>query len=194
MRFGVHFAAIGAALAATSAAAQEQALRPLPYDYVLANYALSELDSGGIEVGGSIEVANRIHVFGAYQDWESGDDFDRKALHVGGGYHWTLAPKTDFVAKLAYAETEIDHIGQAPDVDDEGLILSGEIRSWVGPRLELSGELLLDDSVDDLETVWELGAQFHRKNTLSFGGRIRVDEEDTTLLLGARFYFGPSAR
>lgn len=194
MRFGVHLAALGAALAATSAAAQEQAPRPLPYDYVFANYALSELDSGGIEVGGSIEVADRIHVFGAYQDWESDDDFDRTAFHVGGGYHWTLSPKMDFVAKLAFAETEVDRAGQAPDLDDEGFIVSGELRSWVGPRLELSGELFLDDSLDDLETTLELGAQFHSRNTLSFGGRIRIDEEDTILLLGARFYFGPSAR
>jgi hypothetical protein len=40
----------------------------------------------------------------------------------------------------------------------------------------------------------ELGGQYHRKNTLSFGGRIRIDEEDTAVLIGARFYFGPSAQ
>jgi hypothetical protein len=193
MRFGMQIAALGVALAAASAAAQE-ANRPLPYDYVFANYALTELDSGGIELGGSIEVANRIHVFGAYQDWEVDDDFDRTAFHVGGGYHWTLSSKTDLVVKLAYANTELDLSNQSTDLDEEGLFVSGEIRSWVGQRLELSGELFLDDSLDDLETVVELGAQFHRKNTLSFGGRLRIDEEDTTLLLGARFYFGPSAR
>lgn len=193
MHLRMRSAALAAVLAAASAAAQE-ANRPLPYDYVFANYALTELDSGGIEVGGSIEVANRVHVFGAYQDWEVDDDFDRTAFHVGGGYRWTLSPRADFVAKLAYASTEIDPTSQSPDLDDDGLILSGEIRSWVGQRLELSGELFLDDSSDDLETVLELGAQFHRRNTLSFGGRLRIDEDDTTLLLGARFYFGPSAR
>jgi hypothetical protein len=193
MRFGVQLAAIGGALAAASAAAQE-ANRPLPYDYVFANYAMTELDSGGIEVGGSIEVASRIHVFGAYQDWEVDDDFDRTAFHVGGGYHWTLSPRTDFVAKLAYVQTDLDLSSQGSDLDEEGLIASGEFRAWVGQRLELSGELFFDDSLDDLETVVELGAQLHRKNTLSFGGRVRIDEEDTTLLLGARFYFGPSAR
>jgi hypothetical protein len=193
MRFGVQLAAIGGALAAASAAAQE-ANRPLPYDYVFANYAMTELDSGGIEVGGSIEVASRIHVFGAYQDWEVDDDFDRTAFHVGGGYHWTLSPRTDFVAKLAYVQTDLDLSSQGSDLDEEGLIASCEFRAWVGQRLELSGELFFDDSLDDLETVVELGAQLHRKNTLSFGGRVRIDEEDTTLLLGARFYFGPSAR
>lgn len=193
MRLGVKVAAFVAALAATSAAAQE-ANRPVPYDYVFANYALTELDSGGVEVGGSIEVASRIHVFGAYQDWEVDDDFDRTAFHVGGGYHWTLSPRADFVAKLAYAKTELDLSSSASDLDEEGLIVSGEIRSWVGQRLELSGELFLDDSLDDLETVVELGVQFHRKSTLSFGGRLRIDEDDTAVLLGARFYFGPSAR
>lgn len=180
-------------LAAATAAAQE-ANRALPYDYVFANYALSELDSGGVELGGSIEVASRIHVFGAYQDWEVDDEFDRTAFHVGGGYHWTLSPRVDFVVELAYAQTEIDPSSQGSDLDEEGLIVSGEIRSWVGQRLELSGELFLDDSLDDLETVVELGVQFHRINTRSFGGRLRVEEGETTLLLGARFYFGPSAR
>jgi hypothetical protein len=179
-------------LAAASATAQE-ANRALPYDYVFANYAMAELDSGGVELGGSIEVASRIHVFGAYQDWEV-DDFDRTAFHLGGGYQWALSPRTDFVVKLAYAQTDLDLSSEAPNLDEEGLFVSGEIRSWVGDRLELSGELFLDDSLDDLETVIELGAQFHRRNTLSFGGRLRVEEDDTTLLLGARFYFGPSAQ
>jgi hypothetical protein len=193
MRLGVHVAAFGAALGAASVTAQE-ANRALPYDYVFANYAMAELDAGGLELGGSIEVANRIHVFGTYQDWEGDDDFERTAFYLGGGYHWTLSPRTDFVAKLAYAQTELELSSQASDLDEEGLIVSGEIRSWVGERLELSGELFIDDSLDDLETVVELGAQFHRKNTLSFGGRLRVEEDDTTLLLGARFYFGPSAQ
>jgi hypothetical protein len=186
-------AIFAAALVAASATAQE-ANRALPYDYVFSNYAMTELDSGGIEIGGSIEVASRIHVFGAYQDWESDDAFDRTAFHIGGGYHWTLSPRTDLVAKLAYADTELAFSNQSSDLTGEGLILSGEIRAWVGQRVELSGEVLFDDSLDDLETVLELGAQLHRSSTLSFGGRVRIDEEDTTLLLGARFYFGPSAR
>jgi len=193
MRFRIQLAAFGAALAAASATAQEQAAGPLPYDYVFANYALTELDSGGIEIGGSIEVANRVNVFGAYQDWELDGDFDREAFHIGAGYRWTMSPRTDFIAKLAYADTELERSGQ-PDLDEQGLVLSGEIRGWVGERLELSGELLLDDSLDDIETVLEFGAQYHSKSTFSLGGRFRVDEDDTTLLLGARFYFGPSAR
>ena len=194
MRFRIQLAALVAALAAGSVAAQEQAARPLPYDYFFAHYALTELDSGGIEIGGSIEVANRVHVFGAYQSWELDGDFDREAFHVGAGYHWAMSPRTDFVAKLAFADTELDRSGQTPDLDEQGLVLSGEIRAWVGERLDLSGELLLDDSLDDLETVLEFGAQYHRKSTFSLGGRFRIDDDDTTLLLGARFYFGPSAR
>jgi hypothetical protein len=190
----LRFVTAAAALVATSAVAQQQAFGPLPYDYLFANYALTELDSGGIEVGGSIEVANRIHVFGAYQDWEVDDDFDRSVFHVGGGYRWALSPKTDFIAKLAFAETEIDRAGPPPDIDDEGFVLSGEIRAWLAQKLEVSGELFLDDSLDDLETALEFGGQYHLKGKLSVGGRFRVDEEDTTLLLGARFYFGPSAR
>jgi hypothetical protein len=184
-----------AALAGSAADAQQRDFGPLPYDYIFGNYALTELDSGGVELGGSIEVANRIHVFGAHQDWELGNNADYSALRIGGGYRWALSPRTDGVAKLAFAASEIDGPGAAPDFDADGLILSGEIRSFIAANVELSGELSLDDSLgSDLETILEFGGQYHLNDSFSVGGRLRVDDDDTTLLLGARFYFGGSVR
>lgn len=195
MRSWIKLASPVLLLAAATAGAQQRTFGSLPYNYLHASYALTELDAGGVELGGSVEVANRIHVFGTYDDWELGNGFDRSGFRIGGGYRWQLSPKMDAVGKLAYADTEIDRSGGAPDFDEQGLVASGELRGWLSERVELSGELFLDDSLGpDLETVLEFGGQYHMNRNLSAGGRLRVDDNDTTLLLGVRFYFGRSAR
>lgn len=168
---------------------------PLPYDYFTGNLVLTELDEQGLEIGASFEVANRVHVFADYRDYELGGAFDRSTLQLGGGYRWDLSPNLDLVAKLAFADNEVDRPGPLGDIEDDGLIVSGQLRTWVSRDVELSGELFLDDSFGgDMETVLEFGGQYYMQNNLSVGGRVRVDEDDTVLFLGARFYFGDSAR
>lgn len=173
---------------------QQPDFGPLPYDYFTANLVMYDLDETGIELGASFEVANRTHVFAEYLDHELGNGFDRTTLQIGGGYRWDLRPNLDFVAKAALADTEIDFPG-GNDFEDEGLIVSGALRGWVNRNLELSGELFLDDSIgSSTETILEFGGQYYLRGNLSVGGRIRIDEDDTSLFLGARFYFGDSAR
>lgn len=195
MRNWIRTIALGGLALAGSAGAQTNNYGPFPYDYGYANLALSDLDSGGIEIGGSVEVATRVHVFAAFQDWDLDNNFERSAFRVGGGYRWAISPTMDLVAKLAYADTEFDPPGRARNVDDQGLIASGQLRAWMSSDVEIWGELSLDDSFgSDLETVLEVGAQYFLDNNFSVGGRIRVDDDDTILLFGGRFYFGRSSR
>ena len=174
---------------ASVASAQEQSFGPLPYDYLFASLVVTELDSGGIELGGSFGVAERIHVFGSYQDWELGDNVDRSILQLGAGYRWDVSPNVDLVARLSLASSERDRPRRAA-VDDEGFIISGILRGWITDQVELSGEVLLDDSLgSDIDAVLEFGGQYYVNDQFSVGGRIRVDEDETTLFLGGRFYF-----
>jgi hypothetical protein len=173
--------------------AQQQVDRALPYDYVFANLAITEIDSGGLEVGGSFALQQNFHLFGGYQDWELNDNVDRSILQVGGGYHWDLSPNLDLTVGVALAKSELDTPGPA-EIDDEGLILSAGLRGWASSQLELSGEVLLDDSLgSDTDSVIEIGGQYHISDQLSLGGRVRVDEEETTLFIGGRFHFGRAA-
>jgi len=188
MYLRVH-AACALLLGVSAAAAQERDFGPLTYDYVIANLGLTALDNGGIELGGSVAVADRVHVFGGYQDWELGSGADRSILQLGAGYRWDLAPNLDLAARVALASSDLDRRQQL-DLDDEGLIVSGLLRGWIADRVELSGELLLDDSLgSDVETVLEFGGQYYVNDEFSVGGRIRVDEDETSLFLGGRFYF-----
>jgi len=179
-------------LCAASAANAQQALQtdlPLSYDYIFASLAITELDSGGLEAGGSFTVAPNIHVYGGYQDWELSENVDRSILQIGGAYHWDIATNLDLLVGAAIAKSELDFRGPA-EIDDEGLILKAGIRGWITNDLELSGELLLDDSLrSSMDSVIEVGGQYHTSPQFSIGGRVRVDEDETTLFIGGRFYF-----
>jgi len=181
-------------LATSGTHAQEQSFRPLSYDFLFASAAMTDIDSGGIEIGGSVSVTETIHVFGGYQDWEIGDNADRSILQLGAGYRWGISPNVDMLVRLALADSDFDRRGRGPQ-DDDGLIISGLVRGWVASQIELSGELLLDDSLgSDMDVVLEFGGQYHLKDNFSLGGRIRADEDDMALFLGVRFYFRGSSQ
>lgn len=193
-RFIATLAACGTLATAPGVNAQQQTDRPLLYDQVYASLAITELDSGGLEFGGSFTLAPNIHLFGSYQDWDLNESTDRSLLQIGGSYHWDISPNLDIVGKVALGDSEIDRRNR-PDIDDNGLILGIGLRGWATNELELSGEILLDDSLgSDIDTVVEVGGQYFTNPDFSLGGRIRIDEEETTLFLGLRFYFGRSAQ
>ena len=171
------------------AQAQQQNDTPSSYDFVLGSLAVTELDSGGLEFGGSFTIAPQTYLFGRYQDWELNEVVDRSILQIGGGYYWDISENLDLTVGAALADSELDRPG-TNDIDDDGLILHAGLRGWVTPVVELSSFLLLDDSLgSDVETVIEVGGQYYTRSNFSIGGRVRVDEDDTTLFFGARFYF-----
>ena len=193
-RYLIALAACAALSVAPVTNAQQQTDRPLLYDHAYASLALTELDSGGLEFGGSFTVAPNIHVFGSYQDWELNDNSDRSLLQIGAARHWDISPNLDIVGKVAFGDSEIDRRNR-PDIDDSGLIFGIGLRGWATNELELSGEILLDDSLgSDIDTVVEIGGHYFTSPDFSFDGRVRIDEEETTLFLGLRFYFGRTAQ
>ena len=184
---------VGASFAAATSLAQQADYGPLPYDYAVINYMMTELDSGGVELAGSYEVANRVVVFADYQNSEIGRT-DRERLRLGGGYRWDLKPNVDLIAKLAYADNEIDPPGPGR-FDDDGFMLGGEVRAWLSRDFEVGGELMLDDSIgSSTETVVGIGSQYYFGDNLSAGARLRIDDADTTVFIGVRFHFGDSRR
>lgn len=182
--------ALAPLLAVSAAVAQQQADSPLSYDYAHASLAITELDAGGLEGGGSFTVGPNFHVFASYQDWEINNNVDRSILQIGASYHWDIANNLDLVAGLAFADSEFDPPGPAK-IEDDGLILSVGLRGWLTNAVELSGTIALDDSLgSNSDTVLELGGQYHLSPQFSLGGRARIDEDETTLFFGGRFYFG----
>jgi hypothetical protein len=175
---------------ASTAFAQGTTDRPFSYDYLTGGLALTELDAGGLEIGGSFSLSPNVHTFASYSDWEINQNVDRSILQLGAGYHWDLSPNLDLVATIAYADSKLDRPGPS-DIDDDGLILGIGLRNWLSDSVETYADFLLDDSLGrNVDSVLRLGGEYHINPQFSIGGRVRVDEDETTLFLGGRFYFG----
>jgi hypothetical protein len=189
-------AAIGLCTAyAQPAQAQAQSATPFPYTFAYVNYAMTDVSSNGFEIGGSIEVTDEIHAFLAYQDWEFSNNFDRRTWQLGAGYRWALSPNADVIAHAAWGDTRIRRPGPPPNIDNSGLIIGGTIRGRAAENLELVGSILLDNSVrSGVDAVLEFGGQYYFNSAFSLGGRIRLDEDDSTLFLGGRYHFGGGLR
>lgn len=166
---------------------------PLRWDYVAASLAIPELDELGIEVEGSTAVTERLVVFGGYRDFDPDGRYGRETVQIGVGHLWDLRPNLDFLLSASYADNDIDRPGR--DRSEEGVIIGGHFRGWLTSSFEINGAVLLDNSAgSSTDTVLEVGGQYFDRANLSYGGRIRVDENDTALFLGVRFYFGASRR
>lgn len=182
-----------AALLPFSAFAQ-QGYGPLRYDYITTSLVVPELDEIGFEIDASIGVTEDLIVFGTFRTWDPDRRVDIDTLQIGVGRILEVRPNIDVIASLSYADNDIDRPGPGR-ADEEGLVLGGQVRAWATPRIELAGGVMLDNSTgSNTDTILELGLQYFHENNLSYGGRIRADEDDTVLFLGARFYFGASRR
>jgi hypothetical protein len=183
---------VGAAAMMTASVAlgqDTQTYRNFPYDYVEANYVNTELDAGGLEVAGSLELRPDVRVSASYIDQSFGGGVDRTGLKVGAGYHWELQPKLDMLIELAYGSTHTDRRNQANSRDD-GFILGARLRGWMSRDVELNGAVLLDDSTGAGNNLaLEFGGQYYPGDNFSVGGRLRTDDDATVLFLGVRFYF-----
>jgi len=170
-----------------------QGFGPLRWDYVAGSLIASDLDDLGFEIEGSTAVTRNLVVFGSYRDFRPTERTDRETLQIGVGQRWNIRPNIDVMASLSYADSEIERRGRVRD--EEGLVLGGHVRGWLSRRVELSGAVLLDNSLgSSTEVVLEFGGQFFRGRNLSYGGRIRAEEDDEVVAAGVRFYFGASQR
>ena len=180
-----------ASLLPLSAAAQ--GFGAVRWDYVAASAVAAELDEIGHELRGSTAVTDNLVVFGSWLDFEPNEDVDRKLLAIGVGRRWNIRPNIDVMLSASYGDNEL--VERGIEVEEEGVIVGFDIRGWASSRVELNGALLLDNSFgSSTEVVMEIGAEFAGRRNVSYGGRIRNDESDTTVIAGLRFYFGASSR
>ena len=188
MRFCLLFLA-----AALPVSAFAQGFGAIRWDYVGASVVAAETDEIGYELKGSTAVTDNLVVFGSYLDFEPNEDIDRTLLAIGVGRKWNIRPSMDIMLSASYGDNNL--VERGLEFEEEGVIVAFDVRGWVTARVELNGALLFDNSFgSSTETVLELGAEFSGRRNVSYGGRIRNDESDTTLIAGLRFYFGASRR
>jgi hypothetical protein len=171
----------------------------LNYDYLELRFVDSEIDAGtndidgdGIKIGGSYKIADNVHTFGSYQTLDF-NGIDLNAFEIGAGYMKSVAADTDFVARLAYINGEIET--GAGDVDDSGFSISAGFRRML--RADIEGRAFinhvnLDESGGD--TSLELAGDYFFNDQLAGGLSLEFGDDATTWSLGLRYFFGAPRR
>ena len=173
--------------------AAAQGFGAVRWDYVAASVVAAETDEIGYELRGGTAVTERLVVFGQWLDFEPNEDIDRQLFAIGVGHRWNVRPNMDVMLSASYGGNDL--VERGIEVEEEGVIVGFDVRGWASARVELNGAVLADNSMgSNTEVVVEAGAEFFGRRNLSFGGRIRNDESDTTVIAGIRFYFGASSR
>lgn len=182
-------------LMAGSASAAE-----LDYNYGELRYIETELDAGpfdvdgdGFEIGGSMELAQSVHIFGNFQTLDFGSGIDASAFEIGGGYAMPLNNGADLVARLSYIDGEIDT--PAGDADDSGFGFSAGARNMFTPQIEgraFVNYVDLDESGD--EVSFEIAGDWFVNAQVALGASLELGDDVTSWTLGARWYFGAMSR
>lgn len=191
---------VASAVAATALVAGSASAAELDYTYGELRYIDTELDAGqfdvdgdGFRIGGSLELAQSVHIFGNFETLDFGSGIDVSAFQIGGGYAMPLDNGADLVARLSYIDGEIDTPGG--DADDSGFGFSAGMRNMFTPQIEgraFINYVDLDESGD--ETSFEVAGDYFLNDEIALGASLELGEDVTTWTLGARWFFGATRR
>ncbi len=191
-------------LLATSAIPQAAAAAAGPrYTYVDIAYVNTEIDDDGllgedpdgdgIGIGGSVAVADMVHLFASYgmAELEVFDvDVDYDVLTFGAGVNYPLSNTVDFVGRISYvdAEVDVDGFGSA---DESGYGLSTGVRAMLTEQVELSGFLnYVDLGSGADETTVSIEALYSFNETFAAGLGTEFGSDSREISAGVRLYFG----
>lgn len=172
----------------------------LDYNYGELRWVDTELDAGpfdvdgdGFEIGGSMELAQSVHIFGNFRTLDFGSGIDASAFEIGGGYAMPLNNGADLVARLSYIDGEID--GPGGDLDDSGFGFSAGARRMFTSQIEGRAFVNYQDLDESgSEVGFEIAGDYFLNDQVALGGSLELGDDVTTWTLGARWYFGAAQR
>lgn len=186
----VHGLLFAGALLPLTGAAQD-----LAYTYVEAAYLDSEIDAGPLDVNGdglgltgSLSITDSVFLLGEYNSYDYDGPIDTTSYGLGAGMRWGLKPELDLVGDIGWVHVEVD----APflrDVDDDGLGLGVGLRGRVHPAIEVQAGIRYID-LDDSDTFLTLGGRYYITPNVAAGLGLSLNDDDTGWSLGLRAEFG----
>ncbi|NIR62185.1 MAG: hypothetical protein GWO02_23285 [Gammaproteobacteria bacterium] len=164
----------------------------LSYTYIEADYAALEIDDtdndgGGFRLAASAAVAEQVHVFGAFADYDLDGSTDREDFSLGLGLSTPLRPNTDLFGRLSYEDWDFD--GRRGGGSRDGLGLRVGLRSLVNPQVELNGNLVHYALDGEDATGMGLGGVLSLTPSWGVATDFEFTDEETRFRLGARYFF-----
>lgn len=171
----------------------------LSYNYVEAGIGRTELDvdagsvdevdGDGFSIAGSLAVTDNVHLFADFNTVDFDFDVDTRTIRVGGGWNLGLNESTDFIARVAYLQTEVDFPGG--DADEDGFDIGVGLRSAIAPAFEIEGAIdYVDLGGDDSgDTTFSGAARYFVTSQFAVGVALGVGDDATSYGLTARLNF-----
>jgi opacity protein-like surface antigen len=165
------------------------------YSFIEGGYFSSELDDSDVDgdgfgIKGSFALTDTLHFFADYttRDFKR---VDMSQYDLGLGAHWGLQQNLDFVGELGYvkAEVEVDTPFGSFEADEDGFGVGAGLRFRAGRKVELDG-MIKYVNLDDSDTSLSLGGRYYFSPGFALVGGFLVDDDINEWNLGARFEFG----
>ena len=162
----------------------------LSYDYVELRFVDTEignLDGDGLRFAGSYQISGNWLLVGGFSSLDFDNDVDSTTFDIGAGYVYRYRPEFDLVGYARVVHTEVD---AGPfEEDDTGIALAGGVRGLFTPAFE--GRATVNYiNVDDSDTFFEFGADYHFNPQFSAGATLDVGGDADSLTIGVRWFFG----
>jgi len=157
------------------------------YQRIDLDVAGTSIDGDGYGLGGSLEVGDMWQAFVSYGTAEFDFGIDLDEIAVGGGFHGSLSPTSDFVLNLAYIRADASSVlGSA---DEDGFGISIGMRNRITPKIELAGFVNYVDVGDD-----EYGATgrawYYLTEQFAVGVNVGIAEDVARYGISGRLFFG----
>lgn len=164
------------------------------YTYVEAGIVNTKIDVGpfdvdgdGLGVNGSFALTDNVHLIAGYSDQHYDFSLDGSVLTLGGGFNTPINTDLDFVAQLSYYDVEVG--SGFGSADDTGLGIGAGIRARPGADLELDAGLTYVD-LDESDTVLNVGVRYYFSKTFAIAGGLSDNDSGLSWSIGVRAEFG----
>jgi len=146
------------------------------------------VDGDGIELAGRYGFDSRFFILGRWQDQDLDFGVDGRLLELGAGLHHALSSSLDFVATLTYIDTKLE--SRNASVNDNGLAISGGIRTQLGDSFQVDASLKLIDLDDSgTDTGISIGGHYYFNDTMAVGATADFGDDVDALRIGFRIQF-----
>jgi hypothetical protein len=149
-----------------------------------------DVDGDGFQLRGSLTVHQNYFALVEIGDFEFDNDIDFTRWTIGGGGHWPINEKMDFVARGGLVRYDVDTRGG--DDDDLGFFLGGRVRAQILSNVEVEGGVDLTTAEvggyeDEIMLVGE--GRYHFNSQFSAGGLLNLGDDSSQIGIYGRFNF-----